>query len=171
MKILIQDNRLNIPNEIFTWIIILRWIQFNCQKRLIHFWPLFSLIRINLIRKDLIQTILVEDFVKLNYIHNNYLVQSYLFYSKYPFKIHSNDVNFNFLLQETKLNFLSFKLFNPRIPAQILMLYGGYEDGFPSNAIHTFDIRACKWFRFQMNENFSRIYHKILVNCFFLIYY
>lgn len=49
------------------------------------------------------------------------------------------------------------------------MLYGGYEDGFPSNAFYTFDIRACKWFRFQMSDHFSRIYHKILVNLSILV--
>lgn len=62
---------------------------------------------------------------------------------------------------------IDLETFRPRIPHQLLLLYGGYEDGYPSTTIKTFDIRSRQWFRFYFNKNdhYPRVHHQLVV-CF-----
>ncbi|OTF73855.1 kelch-like protein, partial [Euroglyphus maynei] len=54
------------------------------------------------------------------------------------------------------------KTFRPRIPHQLLLLYGGYDDGYPSTTIKTFDIRSRQWFHFRLdNDHYPRVYHQL----------
>lgn len=60
---------------------------------------------------------------------------------------------------------IDLKTFRPRIPYQLLFLYGGYEDGYPSSTIKTFDIRARQWFQFRpLDDDYPRVYHKLVVS-------
>lgn len=55
---------------------------------------------------------------------------------------------------------LNQRVFNPRIPHQFVIVYGGYEDGFATNTLKTFDPRARTWSTIGLAESFNRVYHK-----------
>ena len=50
-------------------------------------------------------------------------------------------------------------MFNPRVPKQVVFVYGGYERGLPSSSLKTFDIRSCKWFSLELSGAQPRVHH------------
>lgn len=59
---------------------------------------------------------------------------------------------------------IQMKIFNPREPHQLLMIYGGYEHGLPSCTIKTFDLRAGMWYKVQFSDKYPRVYHATVVS-------
>ncbi|KAH9507130.1 Kelch-like protein 10 [Dermatophagoides farinae] len=146
LKTIIDDNRLNIRNEMEIWFLIRKWmIESNNSgdhHRIQYFWPLFSQIRFNLIDPKMIKMKLIPDLLSFDYNHCNGQLWK------------------QFQHKKPKID---LKTFRPRIPYQLLFLYGGYEDGYPSSTIKTFDIRSRQWFQFRpLDDDYPRVYHKLV---------
>uniref|UniRef100_A0A6P6XKE4 Kelch-like protein 10 n=1 Tax=Dermatophagoides pteronyssinus TaxID=6956 RepID=A0A6P6XKE4_DERPT len=143
LRTIIDDNRLNIRNEIEIWFLIKKWIEFDPLNRSNEFLSLFSQIRFNLIDMKSIKIKLIPDLLQFDFD-----------------KCHGNLWK-NFQNQKPKIDLETFR---PRIPHQLLLLYGGYEDGYPSTTIKTFDIRSRQWFRFYFNKNdhYPRVHHQLV---------
>ncbi|UXI15515.1 programmed cell death protein 6 [Sarcoptes scabiei] len=146
LKTIIIDDHLNVPDEYLIWILINNWILFDRSNRLQYFWPLFLSIRFVFVEKFWIENDLAKRFAHLNAINDNFLLQSFK------------------TIDKQKTIKINFEHFNPRIPNRFLLLYGGYEEGYPSNTFKSYDVRSKQWFQFRFDSKYPRIYHKIIVS-------
>ncbi|KAJ6219095.1 hypothetical protein RDWZM_004907 [Blomia tropicalis] len=70
---ILADDQLNIVNEVYGWRAIVTWITHSPSERLIHFWPLFSLIRCYLLHSSAIHNEMIRDYCLLNLRNGNIL--------------------------------------------------------------------------------------------------
>ena len=52
----------------------------------------------------------------------------------------------------------------PRIPHQIIMSFGGWQEGVPSTLMEVYDIRTNKWFDTKLSHDSPRAYHGMEVS-------
>lgn len=144
LSTLLADNRLNVAHETQVWRAIVLWIECNPQRRLRHFWRLFGRIRFNLIAKPAALKQIVDEFAMMNAHYGNALVAMLERAGGWA---------------RVRLN---LRLYNPRVANQVAMLYGGYQQGYPSNTLKVFDWREGRWYEMSLHHQFQRVFHQVV---------
>ncbi|XP_062845016.1 kelch-like protein 10 [Trichomycterus rosablanca] len=144
---IIQRDELNAKQEDLVFQAIIRWIQHQPQKRIVHISTLLPMVRMGLMTPDYF----------MNNVKNNALVRESE--ECKPIIISAlkamYDLNMNGLSTTNYRNPLT----RPRLPQSVLLAIGGWSGGSPTNGIEAYDARADRWVNVTQEEESPRAYH------------
>ncbi|CAG2106420.1 unnamed protein product [Medioppia subpectinata] len=132
---LLSDDRLNVSREEFAYSALISWISANDQ-RVQHFHKLLKLIRFGNSSLKFVETTVKENaLVKQNPELNEYM--------NTVFNV-LNDIHLHPL--PSKFNIRLHPFLRPRIPRDIVFVFGGWSASNATNTIETYDCRVNKWY-------------------------
>ncbi|XP_054153792.1 kelch-like protein 10 [Oppia nitens] len=151
---LLSDDRLNVSREEFTYSALISWISANNQ-RVQHFDKLLKMVRfgnssLKFVESTVRENILVKDNQELSsYMNRVYDTLS---------DIHANPL-------PSKFDIHLHPFLRPRIPRDILFVFGGWSASNAINNIETYDCRVNKWYNIDnqcLIQAPYRSYHGLL---------
>uniref|UniRef100_A0A0A9X721 Kelch-like protein diablo n=1 Tax=Lygus hesperus TaxID=30085 RepID=A0A0A9X721_LYGHE len=139
LRLLLSDAHLNIPSETVAFRAIRDWINVDParEEKANQLW---ECVRFGLIPPEYLRTeVLTVPFIE---------------------SISSNNL-WN-ALDSVKQGDQSSDSCTPRIPYQVLFAIGGWSEGAPTNCMESYDIRADRWFKSNLNDGAPRAYHGLV---------
>ncbi|RWS11357.1 kelch-like protein 10 [Dinothrombium tinctorium] len=150
---ILGDDRLNVRREETTYEALMAWISFDFPKRSRSFGKLLRLVRfgnaaLTFIETTVMQNVLVQNDPRLRlYIDRVNRVLTDIHIDPVPSKF---DVQLHPFLR-------------PRIPKDIIFVYGGWSTASATNVIETYDCRVNKWYTAEGYEGSKpRAYHGMI---------
>ncbi|KAF6211492.1 hypothetical protein GE061_012004 [Apolygus lucorum] len=139
LRLLLSNAYLNIPSETVAFQAMRDWINAD-SARYEHANQLWECVRFGLISPSYYRTeVLTVPFVQ---------------------SISSNNL-WN-ALESIKQSDTSSESCTPRIPYQVVFAIGGWSEGAPTNWMESYDIRADRWFKSDLQDAIPRAYHGLV---------
>ncbi|KAI1295604.1 Kelch-like protein 10 [Halotydeus destructor] len=146
---LISDDRLNVRREEQTFEAIKCWTAANQAERMTFFSPLLKMVRFGNAGLRFIENIVLNDpLVQLDATLKPYLegAQAVLY-----------DIQANPL--PSKFDIVAHPFLRPRIPRDIIFVFGGWSASSASSVLESYDCRVNKWYQATVPDSRPRAYH------------
>lgn len=137
---IIDADELNVRNEELVFDSVLRWIDYDTDRRKNCIARLLKVIRLGLLSTQFF----VEKVKPHEYVKNNDACKSIV--------IETLKFLYDLDMDESKEIDLANPLAKPRIPHEILFVFGGWSGGSPTNAMETYDTRADRWINCETTD-------------------
>ncbi|CAG2104237.1 unnamed protein product [Medioppia subpectinata] len=150
LKTLLDDDELNIQTERTAFDAIIRWIHYEIDTRKAHLSTLISILRfarleLSFIDNDIMKNALILDDKEAVRIVNTFKDK----YNSFTKKKDGNGLYVG----------LTPVAIRPRIPHEIILAFGGWQEGVPSTLMEAYDLRTNRWFDTKISHDSPRAYH------------
>ncbi|KAL7398384.1 hypothetical protein ABVT39_008889 [Epinephelus coioides] len=144
---IIEDDRLNVKQEKTVLSAILRWITYATEERREYTPLLLSKVRLALMSPEYIT----------DSVSNNELVKASE--DCQPILLMTLETMLHLRTNRACDSIICNRLARPRLPPAILLAFGGWSNGGPTNCIEAYDVRADCWVNVTDYEEDPRTYH------------
>ncbi|RVE74789.1 hypothetical protein OJAV_G00025530 [Oryzias javanicus] len=147
---LIEKNELNVRQESVVFEAVVHWINHAPAKRHNHLVRLMGKVRFNLMSND--------------YLHNTVIVNNLVMGNPKFFSM------VIYIMKNLQMSNLESPLATARLPAQVLLAVGGFNDNLPANVIELYNVRTDCWKTVYNKDDllpyYSRcVYHDGFIYC------
>lgn len=150
---ILSHDKANIKREESTMKFVLQWIFSNLDERKKNFSQLVFLVRFGNAATGYIPRLLNEhEHPELSQLMTNDVVS-------YFTKVHSVLLSIQADPSPARYDIYLYPFLRPRIPFEIIFIYGGYVGSSPCKLLETYDSRVNKWFRCDVEQLVQRSYH------------
>nr|QTM97704.1 KLHL10 [Sinohyriopsis cumingii] len=143
----LASDELNVKNEEIVFDAILRWIDYDPERRKNYIARLLKTIRLGLLTTQYF----VEKVKTHPYVRDSDACK--------PVIIETLKFLYDLDMDEEKEVDLNNPLARPRVPHEILFVVGGWSGGSPTNIVETYDTRADRWIVCDALDAGARAYH------------
>ena len=130
---ILESDELNVKNEEIVFDSVLRWIDYDPERRKSSISQLLRCIRLGLLSTQYF----VEKVKPHSYVKENEACK--------PIIIETLKFLYDLDMDDDKEVDLNNPLARPRVPHEILVVIGGWSGGSPTNIVETYDTRADRW--------------------------
>ncbi|XP_069816598.1 kelch-like protein 10 isoform X2 [Dendropsophus ebraccatus] len=147
LKSLIEKDELNVKREETVFEAIIKWINHRPENRRHHIPDLLPEVRFAFIYHD--------------YFYNNVKANSYVKGNKAckPILQKASRAQYDLNMDDSTDSEMDNNMRRPRIPYSVLLAFGGWSGGGPTNAIESYDARADRWVNVTYEMENPRAYH------------
>lgn len=150
LNYLVSNDRLNVRREETTMKRIITWTTANLADRLKHFLSLVKMVRFGNAAVNFIPQLIMDESFK------PFTDQATIAYLCH---VHSVLMDIQADPVPLKYDILKHPFLRPRVPHEILFVFGGWSHLMPVANFESYDIRVNKWFQSQINGMGPRAYH------------
>ncbi|XP_046575253.1 LOW QUALITY PROTEIN: kelch-like protein 10 [Haliotis rubra] len=144
---ILGSDDLNVKNEEIVFDAVLRWIDFDPEKRKCQIARLLKTIRLGLLTTQyFVEKVKSHPYVKEIDACKPIIIETLKFL-------------YDLDMDEDKEVDLNNPLAKPRVPHEILFVIGGWSGGSPTNMVETYDTRADRWIVSNNVDTGPRAYH------------
>ncbi|XP_041366387.1 kelch-like protein 10 [Gigantopelta aegis] len=144
---ILGSDDLNVRNEELVFEAVLRWIDYDPDRRKGHIARLLRTIRLGLLTTQyFVEKVKVHPYVRETDTCKSIIIETL----KFLYDLDMDDE------KEVDLN---NPLAKPRVPHEILFVIGGWSGGSPTNMVETYDTRADRWIVCSCVDAGPRAYH------------
>ncbi|XP_066908319.1 kelch-like protein 10 [Halyomorpha halys] len=146
---IIGSDELNVKSEELVWEFVLRWINYDAEKRKKHIVVLMGQIRLGLMDTQFF----LEHVKEHPYVVGNEACR--------PIIIDTLRFLYDLeMITQRQGEVTTPEIARPRVPHEILFAIGGWSGGSPTNYIETYDTRADRWVKVEeVDRTGPRAYH------------
>ncbi|KAJ8317347.1 hypothetical protein KUTeg_005251, partial [Tegillarca granosa] len=144
---ILSSDDLNVKNEEIVFDAVIRWIDYDTERRKCHIPCLLKCVRLGLLTTQYF----VEKVKSHPYIKENEMCK--------PVVIETLKFLYDLDMDEEKDVDLNNPLAKPRFPHEVLFVVGGWSGGSPTNIVETYDTRADRWIVSDCVDSGPRAYH------------
>ncbi|XP_050419085.1 kelch-like protein 10 [Patella vulgata] len=144
---ILSSDDLNVKNEELVFDAVLRWIDFDPERRRCHMARILKTIRLGLLSTQFF----VEKVKSHPYVKESEACK--------PIVIETLKFLYDLDMDDEKEVDLNNPLAKPRVPHEILFVIGGWSGGSPTNMMETYDTRADRWIVCDSVDQGPRAYH------------
>ncbi|ESO94394.1 hypothetical protein LOTGIDRAFT_175448 [Lottia gigantea] len=145
-EILSCDN-LNVKNEELVFDAVLRWIDYDPERRRCHIAKILKTIRLGLLTTQyFVEKVKSHPYVKESSACKPIIIETLKFL-------------YDLDMDEEKEVDLNHPLAKPRVPHEVLFVIGGWSGGSPTTMVETYDTRADRWIVCKTVDKEARAYH------------
>nr|CAD7452780.1 unnamed protein product [Timema tahoe] len=156
----IGANELNVKTEDTVWESVLRWINHDPDNRKMHIVDLMKNIRLGLLETQYF----LEHVKDHPYVTNNEACRPVIIETlKFLYDLE--------MITQKDGEVPTPEIARPRVPHEILFAIGGWSGGSPTNFMETYDTRADRWVKVEVDPTGPRAYHgtAVVVNSIYVI--
>ncbi|CRL02759.1 CLUMA_CG015753, isoform A, partial [Clunio marinus] len=146
---IVNDEMLNVKEENVVWECVLRWINYQPEKRKQYLCKLMQAIRLGL----LTSSFFMENVKENHYVKNDQETRPIILETmRFLCDLETISVKSS----EMKMPAIAV----PRLPHEVIFAIGGWSEGAPQSVIETYDTRADRWVRiYHEDPSGPRSYH------------
>ncbi|XP_052248036.1 kelch-like protein 10 [Dreissena polymorpha] len=144
---ILSHDELNVRNEELVFDAVLRWIDWEPERRKSSIPKLMRSIRLGLLTTQyFVEKVKTHPYVKESDECKPIIIETLKFL-------------YDLDMEEDKAVDLTSPLARPRVPHELLFVVGGWSGGSPTNIVETYDTRADKWVVSDAMDTGPRAYH------------
>ncbi|XP_052791911.1 kelch-like protein 10 [Mya arenaria] len=143
----LSRDELNVKNEEIVFDAVLRWIDYDPERRKSSIAKLMRAIRLGLLTTQYF----VEKVKPHPYVRESEGCK--------PIVIETLKFLYDLDMDEDRAVDVSNPLARPRVPHELLFVVGGWSGGSPTNIVETYDTRADRWIVCEAMDHGPRAYH------------
>ncbi|GAB1606106.1 kelch-like protein 10 [Argonauta hians] len=144
---ILKSEDLNIKSEEIAFDAIIKWIDFDPDQRKCHIAKLLRSVRMALLSTNYF----VEKVKVHPYIHDNKDCKSLV--------IEALKILYDLDINENNLMADNISIARPRVPNEIIFVFGGWSGRYATNLMETYDSRANRWMKCKTVKSDFRAYH------------
>ncbi|XP_054156356.1 kelch-like protein 10 [Oppia nitens] len=150
LTVLIASDDLNVKSEQTVYEAIIHWIQWSANERSGHLYPLLKNLRYARLDIEFIENTVAKNGLIVEDQDSQQLVNKFV------------DTFRTFTKKKDGYGLyvgLHPDPIRPRVPHEIAIVFGGWQEGVPSTMLEVYDIRTNRWFDTKISHNSPRAYH------------